>query len=77
MQLLDRHRQHQRTGAPEDLQAVGFLGRHDADPGIGPDHELTVDQQAIHPTRYRSVGQPGANTRGNLMHGQRLIVFTH
>ncbi|MNZ46579.1 hypothetical protein D3C78_642640 [compost metagenome] len=76
VELLDRHGQHQCTGATQDLQAVRLPGGDNADPGIRLDHVFAVHQDAIDPARYRSAGQFGADAGGHLVHGQRLVVLT-
>ncbi|MNF90509.1 hypothetical protein D3C84_730750 [compost metagenome] len=76
MKLFDGHRQHQRAGPAQDLQAVWLLRRHNADPGIGPDHEFAIHQHAVDASCHRCTGQPQANTRGDFMNGQGLVVLT-
>ena len=50
IELFHGHRQHQRAGTAQYFQAIGLSRRHDADPGIGLDHEFAVHQHAVHPT---------------------------
>ena len=77
MQLLERHAQQQRAGAPQNLQALRFAGGNEADAGVLADHERAVHQQAVHPPGDRCLDQPRANARGQLRYRKCLVVLAH
>ena len=75
-QLLHRVRQQVRGRVADDFEPLGILVGDDGDIGVGIDHVCGIDQLAVDACRPSAAGEAGADRRGDLRHGDRMIVGT-